>query len=399
MKLGDAKIAWVVQSIGMKGDLLYHKPLLECLAARCRSFRVFTSEFQGDQNLLEFKIEQCGGIRRLYSYEKVANLGAQGNWDEASLMTPSVVGPLIKYRPDLIVLDEFSLWSLYMVLVRPLIPGVRFLLLVETRPRFTETGWLRLARKVLRTFIAKRTDMILTNNEDGRNYLISYLKASTRKIIVSPYLVSDMPFTSGICKKELWEYRASRRVKYPVRFLFVGRLVQLKGLQYALESLAALLPEYRGRFVFEVVGDGSFRPCLERQVQEMGLSQHVWFRGRQPYSTLWEWYKRADVFLFPTLLDYRALVSFEALSMGLPIVASVHDGGVYETVDVGRNGFSFDPQDTVSLTKILAQFLDSPEIIEKFGKRSLEMASAYTLEPGVESLARACQRALDSKLE
>jgi glycosyltransferase involved in cell wall biosynthesis len=386
LKLREAKVAWVLPVLGMEGNLLYNKSLFESLSARCRDFRVFTAEFKGDTEVLGFEVERYGAIKRFYRNERRG----------VSFVTPAVVPALWRYHPDLIVVNEFSLWSLYALLSRHLIPRVRLLLMVEARPRIAQTWWLRLARRAIRTFMAKRADTILTNNADGKNYLIFELQAPARRVIVKPYLVSDMAFMSGISKKDLLEYRSLRETELPVRFLYVGRLLRLKGLQYALESLAALLPAYTGRFVFDVVGDGPFRESLEKQSKELGLSEQVRFHGRQPYSTLWEWYKRADVFLFPSLGDYRALVPFEALSMGLPIVASLHDGGVNETIDEERNGFSFDPRDTAMLSNILIRFIEAPALIAEFSRRSMEMASAYTLERATESLIFACQTALSS---
>jgi len=386
-------------ALGYGGGLLYLQSLLESLAARCGSFRVFTAEFAGAEKGLGFEIELRGKIKRIY-YSKRQGDHCNDNYArEVRVITPAVIPALLKYCPDIMVVTEFSLWSFYAMLARYLMPGIRVLLLVETKPRFDQSNLIWLLRNAIRIFIVKRADMFLTNNRDGGNYLISDLHASVNKVIVRPFLVSDMASISGESRENLYAYRGSRGTELPVRFLYVGRLFKLKGLQYALEALASLIPSHLGSFVFDIVGDGPFRESLELQSQELGLSGHVIFQGRQPYATLWEWYKRADVFLFPTLADYRALAPFEALSMGLPLVSSIHDGGVNETVDAGRNGFSCDPRDTANLAKILARFLDSPALIAEFGKRSLEMASAYTLERGAESLAYACQRTLDFKSE
>ena len=395
MKFEDARVAWVLPVFGLGGNVLYNKPLLEALAARCAAFRVFTAEFGGDPETLGFPVERQGVYRRLYRYERDSNLGVDGYAGGVSLVTPGLIPSLVRYRPDLLVLVEFSLLSLYAVLARCLLPGARVLLAVETRPRFAQSPWARLARLALRRFIVKRADIILTNNAEGEKYLSSALHAPAGRVITQPYLVSDMAHCCGAAGPDSGRRSTPGRGE-PVRFLYVGQLLQRKGLQYALQSLVALLPEYAERFVFEVVGDGPFREELERQARNLGLCRQVRFHGRRPYATLWRWYRGADLFLFPTLGDYRALVPFEALSMGLPIVASVHDGGVSETVDPGRNGYSFDPRDPAALAEILTRLLEAPALLAEFGKRSLEMARAYTLESGTRSLAYGCQRALDS---
>ncbi|WP_162605166.1 glycosyltransferase family 4 protein [Geomonas oryzae] len=345
---------------------------------------------------MKFKVECLGGIRRMYPPERIANQGTQGRLDEICLINPAVMAPLRYYRPDLLITNEFSLLSLYAIIYRLLFNGVRVLLVMETRPCFAQNKLISLLRRVLRTAVANNVDVILTNNLEGQDYLVDVLHAPERNIVVRPYVVSDMALMSGIARNDLCKGQPSRKSPPTIRFLFVGRLVELKGLQYVLDGMKLLMHKYRGRFIFDVVGDGPYRENLEQQSHALGLSDHVVFHGKQPYSGLWAWYKEADVFLFPTLGDYRALAPFEAISMALPIIASIHDGGIGETVDEGRNGFSIEPRDTKALVEILSRFLESPAIIPHFSRRSLEIASAYTLDKAVDSLAYACERALHS---
>lgn len=395
LKLQNATVGWLVPILGSDGSLLYNQSLFESLSERCHSFRVFTTEFHGDKELLQFQLECLGGIRRMYPPERIANKGTQGRLDEVSLINPAVMAPLRDYRPDLLIMNEFSLLSLYAIIYRLLFNGVRVLLVMETRPRFAQNRLISLLRRLLRTAIANNVDIMLTNNTEGHDYLVDVLHAPDRNIVVRPYIVSDMALMSGIATEDLCKSQ-SGKLHDPIRFLFVGRLAELKGLQYVLEAMRLLMHQYPGRFIFDVVGNGPYRENLEQQSHALGLSDHVIFHGKQPYSGLWAWYKKADVFLFPTLGDYRALAPFEAISMGLPIIASIHDGGIGETVDEGRNGFSIEPRDTKALVEILSRFLESPAIIPHFSRRSLEIASAYTLDKAVDSLAYACERALHS---
>jgi glycosyltransferase involved in cell wall biosynthesis len=392
--LREARVAWVVPILGVLGRLLYTKPLLESLAARCGELRVFTTEFEGDPTGLGFTVKKTGTFMRLYPNERLVDSGAEAYASGFAFVTPALVPALLQYRPDLIIANEFSLLTLYALVCRRLRCESRLLLLVETRPRGWHRGGLGRLRRALRRFMARGADAILTNNTSGGDYLVSELGAPAGKIMVRPYLVSDMASVAGLSREQILAQRLARGKEFPIQFLYVGQVLRRKGLHYALEAMAALLPQYHGKFCYDIVGDGPFRADLEQQCQKLGLGEHVRFHGRQPYETLWQWYLQADVFLFPTLSDYRALAPFEALSLGLPIVASVHDGGVGETVDEGRNGFTFDPRDTETLAKILARFLDAPEIIPRFGKRSLEMAEKYTLERGTKSLVKASQQAL-----
>jgi glycosyltransferase involved in cell wall biosynthesis len=179
----------------------------------------------------------------------------------------------------------------------------------------------------------------------------------------------------------------------PVRFLYVGQLIPRKGLHCALTACGRLLPKYAGRFVYQIVGDGPTRSQLEQQAKALGLIDHIEFVGHQAYEDVCRFYSQADVFLFPTLTDYRALVPFEALSSGLPILASIHDGGACETVHHGENGFAFDPLEPSQLARYMAEFIDQPQLIAKFSASSLKLAKDYTVARAVSTLLKGCQLA------
>jgi glycosyltransferase involved in cell wall biosynthesis len=180
----------------------------------------------------------------------------------------------------------------------------------------------------------------------------------------------------------------------PIHFLYVGRLIQSKGLHHAIDAFARLKEKHSGKFLFDIVGDGPYRSVLEDQVRRLGLQNHVCFHGQQPYDNLAELYRAADVFLFPTLMDYRSLVCFEAMSAGLPILSSIHDGGAIETVREGENGYTFDPLEHRNLSELMSRFIEQPELIGKFSEKSKIMSSDYTLPRAIESVVIASNLAL-----
>jgi len=67
-----------------------------------------------------------------------------------------------------------------------------------------------------------------------------------------------------------------------LQLLSVGRLVEKKGVRFALEALARAKPELPGGFSYHVVGDGPLRPELEALAQRLGISEHVSFHGALP---------------------------------------------------------------------------------------------------------------------
>jgi glycosyltransferase involved in cell wall biosynthesis len=388
MDAREAIVAWVTPMLGRNGNLLYMGPLLKGISAAYKQFQVFTVEFGGDSNSAGFDITCSGSIKRINQ-----GVTREGAPTAIPLISPAIVKKLHRYRPDLLILNEFSMLTIYCMLLTLVMRRTKVLLIVENRPIITASVLSRGIRKYLRLLIARHVDAILTNNINGRSYLIEELGVETSRIVCRPYLISDMSqyiktVETGVIRHKIHDKNEL------IHFLYVGRLIQSKGLHHALDAFRHLMEKHSGKFRFDMVGDGPYRSVLEDQVRRLGLQDHVCFHGQQPYDSLAELYRGADVFLFPTLMDYRSLVCFEAMSAGLPILASIHDGGSVETVREGENGFTFDPLDHRNLFELMSCFIEQPELIGQFSAKSKEISAAYTLPRAIEAVVIASNLAL-----
>ncbi|QTX33440.1 glycosyltransferase family 4 protein [Aminithiophilus ramosus] len=101
------------------------------------------------------------------------------------------------------------------------------------------------------------------------------------------------------------------------RFLFVGRLTRLKGLDVVLEALSGLLNR---PWSLDVVGDGPQREEFEALARSLGVSERVFFAGFR--DDVEAWMAQAGCLVFPSHHEGMGLVALEAIRMGLPLVAS-----------------------------------------------------------------------------
>jgi N-acetyl-alpha-D-glucosaminyl L-malate synthase BshA len=85
-----------------------------------------------------------------------------------------------------------------------------------------------------------------------------------------------------------------------------------------------------------MIGDGPERSAAERRLRGLGLGARVAFLGKQEEFT--EWLAACDVFLLPSEQESFGLAALEALSCGVPVVAS-DIGGLPELVEDGRSGY------------------------------------------------------------
>jgi glycosyltransferase involved in cell wall biosynthesis len=125
----------------------------------------------------------------------------------------------------------------------------------------------------------------------------------------------------------------------PRRFLFVGRLSQIKGSDLLLGALDKL----RNEFAFELVivgqGDADFAAAMRRQTSAE-LWERVQFKRELIPAEVAEEMARATLMIFPTRADVSPNAVKEALVAGLPVVAS-QVGGIPDYLVHGKNGFLF----------------------------------------------------------
>jgi glycosyltransferase involved in cell wall biosynthesis len=108
-----------------------------------------------------------------------------------------------------------------------------------------------------------------------------------------------------------------------------GWLIARKRFDVFLRT-AAVIVKQKPDAVFLIAGDGPDKPKLERLAAELGISQHVRFLGWK--DNLTEFYRALDVLLFNTDYDALGRVPIEAAALGVPVVASVLNGGLAEAL-------------------------------------------------------------------
>ena len=149
-------------------------------------------------------------------------------------------------------------------------------------------------------------------------------------------------------------------------FLFIGRLMWYKGLRIILDALKSL--EIRGRdFRMVFVGGGGDEREIKAYTEELGLDHKVFFTGAiYDRDKLRAWYRRADLFLFPSTFDTNGLVVREAAASDTASVI-VADSCASEGVTDGQNGFLIE-ENSESLAEKLTALCEQPECMKTVGK-------------------------------
>jgi len=111
------------------------------------------------------------------------------------------------------------------------------------------------------------------------------------------------------------KYKWTRPQEPPVKFLFVGRLSPVKGLQDALKAMPKELD-----WTLDVLGDGPMRKELEELSVSLGLSDRVKFHGYSDQAD--KYMAESSCLLFPSYTEGMPLTLARAVQIGIPVIAS-----------------------------------------------------------------------------
>lgn len=143
-------------------------------------------------------------------------------------------------------------------------------------------------------------------------------------------------------------------------FLYVGRVVPLKRIDFSIRSLKAL--KDKGiKFKFLVVGKGLYQKDLQLLAEELGLKDEVKIMGFVERELLPYINARADLLLFPSLYDNFGLVKVEAAAYATPGVYIKDTPAGYGVTD-GHNGYLSDDNIEAFSNKIMEAISDREKL-------------------------------------
>jgi len=190
----------------------------------------------------------------------------------------------------------------------------------------------------------KKADKILV----GSTYTLQMLKNT----LAIPDSKIELFYENGISKDFLNRAKNTSEGS-KINLLFVGRLVPYKCADVIIEAISKLDKDIQDKVLLSIVGDGSERSNLERQVQELNVGKFVKFVGWVNQKETLEYYSNSDIFCFPSIREFGGAVVLEAMACGLPCIVANNGGiGEYVTEEVG---FKIKPISKEYLTQELTE--------------------------------------------
>ena len=154
-----------------------------------------------------------------------------------------------------------------------------------------------------------------------------------------------------------------------------GRLTKAKRFDVAIEALHHLRQSHNIDAHLLILGEGELRPQLEQQIQDLGLTKHVFMPGfmENPYLYM----AKGQVFLLSSDYEGFGRVLVEALALGCPVVSTDCSSGPYEVLEGGRCGLLTPTAQPQKITEAIAEILTNPELAQKLSEAGLQRAKNF----------------------
>jgi len=275
----------------------------------------------------------------------------------------------LQERYDVLLQDELTHPSLLRsnhAATAPIVSIVHHLLSSETHAAWRTHLYRRIEKRYLQTVGA-----FVFNSHTTRESVEELLSKKTHNVVATP---GGDRLGAKLTGPEVYQRAFAEG---PLRLLFVGNLIERKGLHILLEALAELRDQ---AWHLDIVGseemDPSYAGRMQQQIDTLDLRSRLTLHGVLDGERLAACYQTSQLLVVPSSYEGFGIVYLEALSFGVPVIASAA-GATDEIVHHESNGFLIQPGDTLSLSRQLERLLEDRGLLGRLSLAALESFYAH----------------------
>lgn len=207
--------------------------------------------------------------------------------------------------------------------------------------------------------VYKNADLVICNSSKSERLLHSIInKNIPSKIIAFGIDISDTN-------------QKRKNFNEPITILSVGNLIEIKGIQYALEALSKLKSEFS--FNYHIIGSGPMEEKLKDIASKNQLEKCVTFHGRQSHEYVLKKMEEAEIFVLPSYNEAFGVVYLEALSNACAVIGIQGQG--CEDIHAKKECiYMANAQDTDSLASAIKDVILDKEKRERYIANGLDVA-------------------------
>jgi glycosyltransferase involved in cell wall biosynthesis len=271
---------------------------------------------------------------------------------------------------DILIEDELNHPSLITANKKthpyPVVSLVHHLRCSELRPKWQNNFYHVVEKKYLQS-----VDGFIFNSQTTKGVVNGLIGNSKPSVIAYP--PTDR-LGETISEAEI----KSRISQSPLRVLFLGNIIERKGLHTLLQAISSLHPS---TLILDIVGSLTADPNYAKQMQDFvmvnGLSSIVTFHGALDNEPLLQKFRQAHVLVVPSSYEGFGIVYLEGMGFGLPAVGTTA-GAAGEIIEHEKTGYLIEPNDHRTLATYLDQLASNQSLLTKL---SLNARRRYTQQP------------------
>ena len=300
---------------------------------------------------------------------------------------------MMQERPDVVICAGYPFATVQTFLYK-LLTGKAYVIWMEgtnttegqRRPRFLRR-WQRIP-------LTRCAGALVDAGTESHRYLRTLLRKDGHPPFFRSFNAVDNDYIGDEARRFAADKPAFAAFKSrfaPKNILFVGQLIERKGIAQLLEAYRLILERSSEPVGLIMLGSGPLLDLIQAVKERQGL-KHLYIEGFIEQDVYPRYLAAADLLLLPSLHDPNPLVVFEALAAGKPIVLSERAGNAADFVDEGRNGYVVDPLDIEGMAeKALAVLNSTPEEREAMSRRSRELVQAANYDDSAKGFVDAAR--------
>lgn len=293
---------------------------------------------------------------------------------------PSLFFKLMKIQADSIIhanmVDAFTPNFVYLTSKIRKIPYISHIP-GDAGPKGFFSFLLEPYKKVFLSKIIRNSGAVICLNKDYKNFIIKKYNVDPKKIVIIPN-ATDFEIVSQV--------RLNRNDKKNI--LFVGRLSIEKNIDKIIEAFSILKDK---NILLNIVGEGEKEKELKELVDKYNL-KNINFLGRLEGEKLYKMYIKSDIFLLPSKYECFSHTLLEAMTTGIPIIAS-DIPGTRNVIKNGYNGLLVEPTPE-KIAEAIEKLIKNPKLREKLARNGLKEVKKYSWDKIVEQTEKVYEEVL-----
>ncbi|MBR2648414.1 MAG: glycosyltransferase family 4 protein [Sediminibacterium sp.] len=311
----------------------------------------------------EFIIQHYAGLIFHFWYKVINDTLEERSFKEDVKHDLWVSGWIEQHKPDMVIGYEKSCLQTFQAVKR--YNGKCYLDLAQVHPFFIKqlrekyeffeaiTGSNKLFKII--------TDKKITEYKFA-DYILSLSQFAKQTLIEQGILDSKIKVNQLGYDPDIFFPKQKKTCSHPIKLIYAGIITKRKGIHLLLEAVSSFQSSDLELIVVGSRGDAS--NILEKY---LSYTQITYYESTSQ-NQLANFFRNADVFVFPSFLDSWAAVVTEAMACGLPVITT-KNVGASELVGLDC-GYVIEPGDSIALKKAIQYFIDNPIRIQEMGTAS-----------------------------